>query len=99
MKQYMVHFTLPAQLDEQFMRLVPSQRIRVHELFNEGNLISYTLANDYSQLWATIGVEDEFELIDIIDSFPLTEYMEYDVHELFFNEVIQKDGFPDFSLN
>lgn len=99
MKQFMVHFILPESLDESFMRLVPSQRARVNELFEEGQLISYTLSLDRSQLWATIGAEDEFELVGIVNSFPLTQYMEYDIHELFFNELVQKEAFPAFSLN
>ncbi len=96
--QYLVDFTLPDELDLQFMNLIPQQRVIVNELFVEKTLLSYSLSLDRKKLWATFLAENEVELIEIIESFPLTIYMNYEVHPLMFNE-LAKQGMPSISLN
>jgi len=41
---YMVDFSMPDILNEEFMNLVPFQRSAVNKLFMEGKLLNYALS-------------------------------------------------------
>ncbi len=95
---YMVIFTLPDELDLKFLSLIPLQRMKVNQLFEDGKLMSYTLSMDRKTLWAVFTTQNEEELIQCIDKLPLTSYMTYEVQALMFNQ-ISKPGLPAISLN
>lgn len=98
MKQYLVEFSLPNYLDEEFMQLIPQQQMEVGKMFRERCLASYTLAKDRTKLWATFEVQDESQVTNLVESLPLTPKMHYDIHELMFNEQVFT-GIPAPSLN
>jgi len=98
MKQYLVEFSLPVSLDEEFMQLIPQQQMEVGKMFRDRVLASYTLAKDKTKLWATFQVNDEIQVSNLIESLPLTHKMHYDIHELLFNEQVFT-GIPAPSLN
>jgi len=76
MHQFMVDITLPAELTEEFLELIPKQRTLVNQLFNQGKLTSYSLAIDRSKLWATIVAESEEDVVHILSLLPLRRFME-----------------------
>lgn len=94
----MVDFDLPREMGVDFVGLIPDQRALVAKFFEENTLTSYTLSLDRRKLWATFLAESEEDLIDIIESFPLTKFMEYRIHILMFNQVAGH-GMPAISLN
>jgi hypothetical protein len=96
--QYMVDLNLPEEMDMQFISLVPQQRKMVNDLFTEKVLLTYTLSLDRKKLWATVLAETELEVIEIMESFPLTQFMTYEIHPLMFNEIAEP-GMPAISLN
>ncbi|MGK0390903.1 MAG: muconolactone delta-isomerase [Maribacter sp.] len=96
--QYMVALNLPEEMDMQFINLIPKQRKMVNDLFTEKVLLTYTLSLDRKRLWATILAETESEVIEIMESFPLTQFMTYEIHPLMFNEIAEI-GMPAISLN
>ena len=96
--QYMVELKLPEVMDMEFMSLIPKQRKMVNDLFMEKTLLTYTLSLDRSRLWTTLLAQTELEVIEIMESFPLTAYMSYAIHPLMFNEIAQQ-GMPAISLN
>ena len=98
MKQFLVEFSLPNYLDEEFMQLIPQQQMEVGKMFRDRVLASYTLAKDRTKLWATFEVEDQLKVEDLVETLPLTNRMEYDIHELLFNEQVFT-GIPSPSLN
>ena len=85
-------------MDMNFLSKVPQQRRRVNDLFADKVLQTYTLSLDRRKLWATLLAENELEVIEIMESFPLTPYMSYEIHQLMFNEIAQT-GMPAISLN
>lgn len=96
-RSYMVEFELPEELTEDFLARIPRQRLVVSELLADGVLRSYSLALDRSMIWAVIEAESEFEVLEVISQFPLSEYMHPHVSELFYHnspEVVHA-----FSLN
>lgn len=86
MHQFMVDITLPAELTEEFLSLIPKQRALVNQLFNQGKLTSYSLALDRSKLWATIVAESEEEVACFLSLLPLRKFMKVEIHQLAFHQ-------------
>ena len=97
MRQYMIEFNLPRPITEEFMSLVPEQRACVSKLFHKGSLISYTLDQNRTKLWVILMADDESELLYLIDLFPMSDFMDYNYHELMFHETVAM--IPSMSLN
>ena len=87
--KYMVEFVLPIPIPMDLQAMIPAQRNVVHRLFMEGRLLSYTLTEDRSKLWAIFLADSESELISYIDRLPMTGYMQYDYQRLMFHETIK----------
>ena len=98
MNQYMVEILLPQPLTRDFMSLVPAQRAIVNKLVHEGTIRSYTLTMDRSRLWVVMVAEDEDDVTEILDGFPIMPYAEADVHELMFHDMATHE-LPRLSLN
>jgi muconolactone delta-isomerase len=96
--QFMVDFTLPSQLSEEFVSRIPQQRKAVNRLLQEGKILNYALSLENSKLWAVFTANSMEELIETIEELPLTSYMRWKVNELtFFNSGVSFT--PAFSAN
>lgn len=93
----MVEFDLPDVFTEEFMALIPRQRYMVNQLMMEGAILSYSLSEDRSTLWAVMSAESEMELLDTIERLPLADYMSHQVKELMFHNAAS--AVMQFSLN
>ncbi len=93
----MVEFDILYPDDMEFMNLVPKQRNLINEYFVEGKLMSYSLNMERSRLWAIFKTDTEMELISLIDSLPLSRFMDYTYEPLLFNNSITM--IPTISLN
>jgi muconolactone delta-isomerase len=97
-QQFMVDFTLPTDMTEQFVSCIPKQRSVVSKLFSEGKLLSYALSVEHQKLWAVFSVASESELMELLQTLPLTPYMKVHICELtFFNAATTFT--PAFSFN
>lgn len=94
----MVEFDLPAQMTEDFMRRIPAQRLKVNEMMEGGKILSYSLSADRQKLWCIFKVESELEVMELIADFPLVKYMDPNIHELMFHNMVAA-RIPLFSLN
>jgi muconolactone delta-isomerase len=98
MNQYLVDFDLPLEFTPEFVALIPEQRRQIDELMAGGVVLAYALSNDRSKVWATISADSEEDLMQILHSMPLIQYMDPTVYELaFFNSA--GNGLPAISLN
>ena len=98
MNQYLVDFDLPNEFTPEFVALIPKQRKQIDELMAGGVVMAYALSNDRSKVWATINADSEEDLLQILHSMPLIQFMEPTVYELaFFNSA--GNGLPAISLN
>jgi muconolactone delta-isomerase len=96
--QYMVDFTLPDSLTDDFISTIPHQRNIVNRLFSEGKLLNYALSLENSKLWAIFAARTESDLMDLVSLLPLSRYMRVRVSELtFYNSVSPNQ--PSFSVN
>lgn len=96
--QYMVDFTLPKILSEEFLRLIPHQRAKVNKLFRDGKLINYALSLDNSKIWAILQANSEHEVLEILSELPLTDFMQVKVSMLTFYNTVSSEA-PVFSMN
>ncbi|HMX40206.1 MAG TPA: muconolactone Delta-isomerase family protein [Saprospiraceae bacterium] len=96
--QYMVDFTLPQELSDEFVERVPDHRALVHKMLLEGKILSYALSLESGKLWAVFSASSESELMQMVQRLPLTRYMKVRVSELtFFNSA--HSFTPAFSMN
>jgi hypothetical protein len=98
MNQYLAAITLPAQLNEEFAALVPSQRKHVDHLIGEGTVTGYSLALDRSKLWVTMIAETEQEAAEIVAEFPLSRFFQFKIYPLAFHQS-SRAGLMKVSLN
>ncbi|MBK8565630.1 MAG: hypothetical protein IPN76_20360 [Saprospiraceae bacterium] len=96
--QFMVDFTLPKVLSEDFLRQIPHQRAKVNKLFRDGKLVNYALSLDNSKIWATINANSELDVLELVSQLPLTRFMQYKINLLTFYTGANSDA-PVFSMN
>jgi len=61
--QFMVDFSMPEVLTEEFMNMIPYQRSVINRLFTEGKLTNYALSLENSKLWAVFKANSEMEVV------------------------------------
>ena len=96
--QYMVDFTLPESLSDEFLALIPYQRAVVNKLFSEGKLLNYSLSLENSKIWAVFSASSEMDVMDMVADLPLTEFMNMEISMLTFFNTSEKE-IPQFSMN
>jgi muconolactone delta-isomerase len=96
--QYMVDFTLPAELPEEFVSKIPQQRNMVNRLLSEGKILNYALSLENSKLWVVFAAPSETELMEMVHRLPLTRFMDVKVNELTFYNTFNT-FVPAFSVN
>lgn len=98
MNQYMVTFELPIPFTDTFIEKIPAQRDVINNLLVDQKMQSYSLSMNRDKLWCLINADSEYEVINIINTFPLVDYMPYQISELMFHNVATIQ-IPAFSLN
>ncbi len=96
--QYMVDFTLPNELPEEFVTNIPRQRNAVNRLLGEGKILNYALSLENSKLWVVFSASSETELLEMVQGLPLTRYMKIRISELTFYNASNPYA-PVFSIN
>lgn len=94
---YMIEFELPEIMSEEFMALIPQQRYVINQMLAEGTIKSYSLSMDRLKLWVVLSANSEFEAMEIINTFPLGDFMTPNLNELMFHN--SADMLMQFSLN
>lgn len=98
MREFMAIIRLPDEFTEDFVQLVPRQRAAINLLMREGTILAYSLSADRSMLWVTIRANSKRETRDIVQSFPMYQYMKETIVELLFHEQANS-LIPELSLN
>ena len=95
---FMVDFTIPTTLSKDFMDMLPSQKVKLEKLFDQGKLCSFASAFETSKMWAIFAANSEYEVMGLLASLPLSEYMEVKISML--TSYNTMDAFlPQFSMN
>jgi len=87
MNQYLFDITLPEELTEEFVSLIPRQRAHIETLMVKGVVTSYGLAFDRSKAWVTLFAESEGSAHEILSGFPLCKFFVAKLYPLAFHNV------------
>ena len=98
MKQYMVICELPPFPDEEFMSLVPAQRIEMDKLMYNGSIYNFSLSADFRKLWITMLADSEKDIVSMLNNFPMIKYFDYQIQELMIHVSFSKT-FPQLYMN
>lgn len=80
------------------MRLIPKQRAQVARLLTEGKLASFSLSMERSNAWMIMNGKDEDDVEDILETFPMYNFFDFEIFELAMHDV-QHHGMPQLVLN
>jgi len=83
MKKFLCTFYLPSQLDQEFWEVIPRHRNYINNLMREEVIITYSVNHNRSKGWVVLNAESEIEATAIIDRFPISRYISYEMDELF----------------
>ena len=97
MKQYMIEISLPDNPDDGFFDMIPRQHEVVKRFLRQGTITGYTLSADRRKIWVLASAYYRFEVINLLDSFPIRKYIQYHIHDLLFHHTSKYE--PQFWLN
>lgn len=80
--EYMVDFSMPERLSDDFIARVPQQRKLINRYMKSRKLLSYALSLESQKMWAIFRVSSEFELMELLADLPLTSLMELNISTL-----------------
>ena len=80
--EFMVDFTMPDRLSDDFIARVPHQRQLINRYMKNKKLLSYALSLESQKMWAIFRVSSEFELMELLADLPLTSFMELNISSL-----------------
>jgi hypothetical protein len=82
MNKYLVTIFI-GDLDEYFWEILPEHRENVNNLLSKEVIETYGVNVERTKGWITINARDEDEVVNILESFPIRDYITYDVDQLF----------------
>lgn len=95
---YLVHLILPEIFTPELMALIPKHRTRINELMEKNIIRSYSLDMERHNVWAFIEAKSEQEVMDILSSFPIIQFVKPTIHELAFYDTAPH-GLPELIMN
>jgi len=98
LRQFMVEIKLPETLTEEFISLIPEQRMKINSLMDAGVILCYTLNQERSRLWTVIVAKSDLSVMDILAQFPMISFMKPEINELTFHHQSSL-VMPSISLN
>ncbi len=97
-KQFMVEIFLPDEIDMNFMRMIPAHRAYINELISGGQILSYSISFDRSKGWIVFLAERADEVLDIVQQFPIHQFITIEINELFIHDG-EAYRFPKLNFN
>ena len=85
MNEYMIIIRFITSFNEEFVDLLPNQRIQINRLMEKGIITSYSLSADRGTLWVTLLATSLEAVEKTLRMMPLFKFMRYDVIELMFH--------------
>lgn len=94
----MVEIKLPSEIDNNFMRKIPSHRAFINVLINKGKIQSYTINEERTQGWIIFDTENEAEVNKLMEQLPLFEFITFNIHRILVHDS-EIFRFPKMHLN
>ncbi len=96
--EYMVEFTMPSRLSDEFISAVPMQRQLINKYMNDRKILSYALSVETYRMWVIFQVDSENELMNLVSELPLSALMDVQISPLTVLN-IPKDDFSEICMN
>lgn len=96
-QHFMVDLSLPEEICNEFLDLVPYQQAVVSQYLTQGKLLNYALSLEKAKVWAIFSAESEVEVMEMLIDFPLTRFMQVEISLL--HQYDYNSSSPSFSLN
>jgi hypothetical protein len=81
-KSFLVTFELPVPMTEEFAKLIPATRKIIDKLMLDRKIGMFAVSEDRTQAWSIIRAEDQGEVREIVNRFPLIRLMSMKLSEL-----------------
>jgi hypothetical protein len=94
----MAEVKLPTFFTQDFVSLIPEQRMKLAELMQQRKIFTYTLNADRTRLWIVVAAKNETAARDVLAQLPLDKYYSYSLEQLMFHEMAGLQ-YPAVSLN
>lgn len=79
MNYFMVNIILPEEVDDEFILLLPEQKVFVKSLMSKGLITSYSLSDDRSRLWVIFKGREQNHVRGLLSCFPIIEKVIYEI--------------------
>ncbi|MFZ4545373.1 MAG: muconolactone Delta-isomerase family protein [Saprospiraceae bacterium] len=96
--EFMVEFTMPDRLSNEFISGVPRQRKLINRYMKNRKILSYALSIENYKMWAVFQVGSEEELMHLIAELPLSAMMDVQISSLTILN-IPKDDLSEICMN
>lgn len=97
--EYMVDFTMPSRLTDDFLERVPRQRQVINYFMKKKKLHTYALSLESRRMWAIFSVNSEIELMKLISELPLTPLMDVNISPLTILNTTKSEDINEICLN
>lgn len=97
--EYMVDFTMPSRLTDDFLERVPRQRQVINHYMKKKKLLTYALSLESCRMWAIFSVSSEIELMKLISELPLTPLMDVNISPLTILNTAKNEDINEICLN
>jgi hypothetical protein len=86
MYSYMIDIDLPEHFGNDFIKLIPLQRVITDKMMKEGIISSYSLSSDRSKLWVIMQGVDMPDIRKKLGRFPIYKFIRFRIHSLLIHE-------------
>jgi muconolactone delta-isomerase len=95
---FIVEIKLPEEIDELFMRKIPSHRAFINLLINQGKIQSYTINDSRTKGWIIFNTDNKAETEQIMEQLPIYEYIHYKINGTLIHDS-EIFRFPKMNMN
>jgi hypothetical protein len=75
--------TIRFEMDDEFMTHVPSHRVYINTLIENGIIDQYLVSMESQRSWITLSAQNKISVIEYLKKSPLYAYWKYEIDELF----------------
>jgi hypothetical protein len=83
MKRFNATIYLPDVMSDKFWKLIPAHRLHIGKLMNDDIIETYSVNMARTKGWITLNAKDEGKAHEIIESFPISPFITFEIEELF----------------
>ncbi|MCC6369986.1 MAG: hypothetical protein IT236_03155 [Bacteroidia bacterium] len=76
-------------MDIDFYKLIPKQRAVVNDWMEKRVIVSYSLDMERQNVWVFMAAKSEQEVMDVLSTFPIIQFVKVNIHELAFHDSAQ----------